>query len=452
MKNDHPQGPLDDGLAEHLDGDRSRASESDASSDQAERARQLFADSLLERLHTGPDPQLNDRLREAFAQLDDKRPVARVIPFARGFGRQFVAAASILVGIGVLAVLMGGPGTPKAEAMLEAARANAVSGELRSFAILREWPSMGGSLRIGSLHLGDDDQYSVEIEGSFGKCHMGGHRGKHWQRGPLESSEDDRANERTSQSGPGGQREGRDRSESVGDPGEHRQFEGKSHRERGGRRPGGRDMGSLSGWLESNGVELPYVTLEEMVGLLDDGYSLQVDSVRTSNGDERQRLVATFDGQPDTNFPPRPERIELQLGRAGTGIEELSLYWSNFPRSSPKWRGGGFGRSERDPREGDEGRMQRREREERDGQRSGPPSDFADKLARRFPEGFDPQKGFDHEAFAQMKFEGVRKRLGLDESVTFEQYREADKEKLIVLRLLDEAPNLDVFEPAGDSR
>ncbi|MHC4893615.1 MAG: hypothetical protein ACYTFV_09665 [Planctomycetota bacterium] len=395
----------------------------------AEQARQLFADSLLERLHQGADPQLQDKLRAAFDQLEEPAPAGNVPSFTRGFGRQLAAAASLIVGLGVLLFLIGGPGASSAEAMLERARANASSGELRSFEILREWPSLNAEKRIGLLHLGESGEYSVVIEGDYGPCRMGRRGGEHWKHGPMERF-----------GGRGGER----REDPRGEP---ERSERPDHPVRpGGRGSGGDPRGPLTDWLNTNGVELPYATLEEMVGLFDEGYTLEVVSVRTADGDVREGLIAVAEGEAAESFPPRPDRIELQLGRAETGIEELRLYWSDAPR---------FGR-----RSGDSGRRNKGEREDNDGHDRGPrggdrrspwesmsSEDFNAFLSKRHPEWVGPDGQFDFEGLREAKFSKMRGRLGLPDSVTYEQFKEADSERSIVLRLLDEAPSAEVFEP-----
>ena len=392
----------------------------------AEQARQLFADSLLERLHQGADPRLQDKLRSAFDQLEDPAPGDNVLSFTRGFGRQLAAAASLIVGLGVLLFLIGGPGASSAEAMLERARANAAGGGLRSFEILREWPSLDAEKRIGLLHLGESGEYSVVIEGDYGPCRMGRRGGEHWKHGPMERF-----------GGRGGERPEDQRGE----------FERSERPDRpGGRGPGGDPRGPLTDWLNTNGVELPYATLEEMVGLFDEGYALEVASVRTADGDVRERLIAVAEGEAAESFPPRPDRIELQLGRAETGIEELRLYWSDAPRFGR--RSSESGRRSKGERDGDDGR----DRGPRGGGRHSPwdsmsPEDLNEFLSKRHPEWVGPDGQFDFEAHWASKFEEKRERLGIDDSVTFEQFKEADRERSIVLRLLDEAPSEEVFEP-----
>jgi hypothetical protein len=402
--------------------------------DPAEQARQLFADSLLERMHQGADPRLQDKLRSAFDRLEDPAPADNVLSFTRGFGRQLAAAASLIVGLGVLLILIGGPGASSAEAMLERARANASSGGLRSFEILREWPSLNAEKRIGLLHLGESGEYSVVIEGDHGPCRMGRRGGKHWKHGPMERF-----------GGRGGERREGERSATVhaaADRGEPERGERP-----GGRGPGGDPRGPLTDWLNTNGVELPYATLEEMVGLFDEGYTLEVASVRTADGDVRERLIAVAEGEAAESFPPRPDRIELQLGRAETGIEELRLYWSDIPRFgrlSSDFSSSGFGRGHKGDRDGQE-HGSRSERRPPWGSMS--PEDMQAFLRKRHPECVGPDGQFNLEAHWASKFEEKRKRLGLADSVTYEQFKEADRERSIVLRLLDEAPSAEVFEP-----
>lgn len=400
----------------------------------AEQARQLFADSLLERLHQGADPQLQDKLRSAFERLEDPAPTGNVLSFTRGFGRQLAAAASLIVGLGVLLFLIGGPGASSAEAMLERARANASGGGLRSFEILREWPSLEAEKRIGLLHLGESGEFSVVIEGDYGPCRMGRRGGEHWKHGPMErfGSRGDRRREEEPGAAPPDDRPLRH--ERPGGPGGP-----------GGPGPGDDPRGPLTDWLDTNGVELPYATLEEMVGLFDEGYALEVSSVRTADGDVRERLIAVAEGEGQASFPPRPDRIELLLGRAETGIEELRLYWNDVPRFGRRpWESGRPSKDEGDDPEG-------RDRESRGDRR--PPwgsksrEDFNEFLCKRHPEWVGPDGQFDFEAKHRAEFAETRERMGFAESVTYEQFKQADRERSIVLRLLDEAPPAAVFEP-----
>ena len=406
-----------------------------------EQARQLFADSLLERLHKGADPHLQNKLRAAFDQLEEPALAGKAPSDMLSFGRPLAAAASLIVGLGVLLFLIGGPAASNAEAMLERARANASNGGLRSFEILREWPSLNVEKRIGLLHLGDSGEFSVVIEGDYGPCRMGRRGGKHWKHGPLENFS----------AGDGGHREG----EGLG---------GDRPARPTGRGVVGAPRSPLTDWLNSNGVELPYATLEEIVGLFDEGYTLEASSIRTADGDERERLVAVAASQADESFPPRPDRIELQLGRAETGIEELRLYWSDMPRFGR--RSGEFGRSSK----GDRKHGHKGDRKGGDGREHGPGADerHASKesmtsnglhefLSKRHPEWVGPDGDFDFESLRESKFAKMRQHLGLPDSVTYEQFKEADQERSIVLRLLDEAPGSEVFEPverkaAADAR
>jgi hypothetical protein len=454
----------------------------------AAQARQLFADSLLERLHHGADPELQVKLRAAFERLEAPQPASDVRSFYRSIGRQAAAAASLIIGLGLLLFLLTGPGASSAEAMLERARANATGGGLRSFEILREWPSLARSKRIGQLHLGEQGEYSVVIEGDYGPCRMGRRGGEHWKHGPMERF-GDRGTDRTFgptpeadwKSGWGGERERDEKRD--------RKFGwGPKANDQGAGWSVGSGGGPLTDWLDTSGVELPYATLEEIIGLFDEGYALEVISVRTQDGDVRERLIAEAEGASESDATRRPDRIELQLGRAGTGIEELKLYWKDVPRfgrwhfdrerhdwrkpaseqdaaeqAASPWADSPFAARPADDAGGAE--SERSSDEESGGDSgwgafrgdwrsrdfTGPQPDWRAMCSQRFP---DLHGEFDFEAFDRRRFAAKKEQLGLGEEISYEQFKQAERERSIVIRLLDETPPEEVFVPVlpGEDR